>query len=88
MRADQIPDIHAIYVEKKDLLGVAYGAKGIGEITTIPTAPAVQGAYYARDHVLRPKLPMEDTYYSRLRKKNNDTIKRGVFPLFMLMLKA
>ncbi|WP_349948657.1 selenium-dependent xanthine dehydrogenase [Lacrimispora sp. BS-2] len=69
MRADQIPDIHAIYVEKKDLLGVAYGAKGIGEITTIPTAPAVQGAYYARDHVLRPKLPMEDTYYSRLRKK-------------------
>ena len=57
MRADQIPDIHAIYVEKKELLPFAYGAKGIGEIATIPTAPAVQGAYYARDHVLRTALP-------------------------------
>ena len=57
MRADQIPDIHAIYVEKKELLPFAYGAKGIGEIATIPTAPAVQGAYYARDHVLHTALP-------------------------------
>ena len=63
MRADQIPDIHAIYVEKKELLPFAYGAKGIGEIATIPTAPAVQGAYYARDHVLRTALPMQDTFY-------------------------
>ena len=31
MRADQIPDIHAIYVEKEELLPFAYGAKGIGE---------------------------------------------------------
>ncbi len=65
MRADQIPDIHAIYVEKKDLLGFAYGAKGIGEIATIPTAPAAQGAYYALDGVLRTKLPMENTYYRK-----------------------
>ena len=42
MRADQIPVIHAIYVEKNKLLSVAFGAKGIGEIATIPTAPAVQ----------------------------------------------
>ena len=41
MRADQIPDIHAIYVEKEELLPFAYGAKGIGEIATIPTAPAL-----------------------------------------------
>ena len=65
MRADQIPDIHAIYVEKEELLPFAYGAKGIGEIATIPTAPAVQGAYYARDHILRTSLPMENTYYSK-----------------------
>lgn len=64
MRATQIPDIHAIYVEKEELLPFAYGAKGIGEIATIPTAPAVQGAYYAKDHILRTKLPMENTYYS------------------------
>ena len=65
MRADQIPDIHAIYVEKDELLPFAYGAKGIGEIATIPTAPAVQGAYYARDHILRTTLPMEDTFYNK-----------------------
>lgn len=65
MRSTQIPDIHAIYVEKEELLPFAYGAKGIGEIATIPTAPAVQGAYYAMDHVLRTKLPMDDTFYSK-----------------------
>lgn len=65
MRSTQIPDIHAIYVEKEELLPFAYGAKGIGEIATIPTAPAVQGAYYAMDHILRTKLPMDDTYYSK-----------------------
>ena len=65
MRAHQIPDIHAIYVEKEELLPFAYGAKGIGEIATIPTAPAAQGAYYARDHILRTKLPMEDTFYRK-----------------------
>ena len=68
MRAPQIPDIHAIYVEKEKLLPFAYGAKGIGEIATIPTAPAAQGAYYAMDHVLRTSLPMKDTYYSKKQK--------------------
>ena len=64
-RAPDIPVIHAMYVEKDELMETAYGAKGIGEITTIPAAPACQGAYYARDHKLRTKLPMEDTYYTR-----------------------
>ncbi|MCI5865305.1 MAG: selenium-dependent xanthine dehydrogenase [Cloacibacillus porcorum] len=68
MRANQIPDIEAIYVEKEELLDVAYGAKGIGEISTIPTAPAVAGAYYAVDHIFRTKLPLEDTPYSRKKK--------------------
>ena len=69
MRSTQIPDIHAIYVEKEELLPFAYGAKGIGEIATIPTAPAVQGAYYAMDHILRSDLPMKDTFYSRKKGK-------------------
>ena len=71
MRADQIPEIHAIYVEKEELLPFAYGAKGIGEIATIPTAPAAQGAYYARDHVLRTSLPMQDTFYKPAKKAAN-----------------
>lgn len=65
MRATQIPDIHAIYVEKDEKLPFAYGAKGIGEIATIPTAPAAQGAYYAMDQILRTKLPMENTFYKK-----------------------
>jgi len=69
MKSTDIPEIHAIYVEKKELLGVAYGSKGIGEIATIPTAPAVQNAYYKRDGKLRPKLPMDDTYYSNKKKR-------------------
>ncbi|MGP1410372.1 MAG: selenium-dependent xanthine dehydrogenase [Peptoanaerobacter stomatis] len=69
MKSIDIPKINAIYVEKDELLGVAYGSKGIGEIATIPTAPAVQGAYYARDHKLRPKLPMENTFYTNKKKK-------------------
>lgn len=69
LRSTDIPDIQAIYVEKEELLEVAYGAKGIGEIATIPTAPAIQGAYYAMDHDLRLDLPLRDTYYSKPRKQ-------------------
>ena len=56
-------------VEKEELLPFAYGAKGIGEIATIPTAPAVQNAYRAFDGKLRPDLPMVDTPYSRARHR-------------------
>ncbi|MFR5783005.1 MAG: molybdopterin cofactor-binding domain-containing protein [Oscillospiraceae bacterium] len=65
LHSTQIPDIHAIYVEKDELLPFAYGSKGIGEISAIPTAPAVEGAYYAMDHKFRNTLPLEDTWYSR-----------------------
>ena len=64
-RATEIPDIHAIHVEKDELLDAAYGAKGVGEITSIPAAPAIAGAYYAKDGVLRTSLPIENTYYSK-----------------------
>ena len=64
-RAPDIPNIHAIYVEKGELLPVAYGGKGIGEIATIPTAPAVQNAYRALTGRLQTRLPLEDTPYAR-----------------------
>jgi len=44
---------------------VAFGAKGVGEIVTIPTAPAVAGAYFRRDGVFRTRLPLRGTPYSR-----------------------
>lgn len=61
-RADKTPDVKSIIVERnQDPL--AYGAIGIGEITSIPTAPAVQGAYYKMDGIFRTKLPLEGTAY-------------------------
>ena len=64
-RADKTPEVQAILVEKASKDGLACGAKGIGEICTIPTAPAVQNAYYKRDGVFRTKLPLADTPYSK-----------------------
>lgn len=67
MKSTQIPDIEAVIVEKP-LDELAYGAKGIGEICSIPTPPAVQLAYYNRDGKFRTSLPLEDTPYSRRKK--------------------
>ncbi|EPY2283194.1 selenium-dependent xanthine dehydrogenase [Clostridium sporogenes] len=63
-RATDIPEIEPIIIEK-NTNDLAYGAKGIGEITTIPTAPASQGAYYKFDGEFRKKLPLQDTVYRR-----------------------
>ena len=43
----------------------AAGAKGVGEIASIPTPAAVLGAYYARDRQPRCRLPLAGTPYSR-----------------------
>lgn len=63
-RAPKIPEIQSIVIEnsREDL---AYGAKGVGEIVVIPTAPAVQGAYYKLDGKFRTKLPLENTAYKK-----------------------
>ncbi len=63
-RANQVPEITPIIVEKQGL-NVACGAIGIGEITSIPTAPAIADAYYRYDGNLRTSLPLENTPYSR-----------------------
>nr|WP_325217135.1 selenium-dependent xanthine dehydrogenase [uncultured Oscillibacter sp.] len=63
-RANQIPEIVPIIVEKEGL-DVACGAIGIGEITSIPTAPAIAGAYFRYDGKRRTALPLEGTPYSK-----------------------
>ena len=63
IRATQAPKIDITFVERNERLSSAYGAKGVGELAAIPTAPAIQGAYYKLDGVFRQKLPMENTYY-------------------------
>ena len=71
LRAPQIPRIHAITAKKGEYLDVACGAKGIGEITSIPAAPAIAGAYFALDGKFRTSLPLEDTFYSRKSPKSS-----------------
>ena len=63
-RADKTPDVVPVIIDRR-MNGPAFGAKGIGEISSIPTAPAVQLAYYNRDGKFRTSLPLEDTPYSR-----------------------
>lgn len=63
-RAHEIPEIEAIVIDKPGL-NVACGAIGIGEITSIPTAPAITDAYYRLDGERRYSLPISGTPYKR-----------------------
>ncbi len=63
-RAHQVPEIKAIVLDKPGL-NVACGAIGIGEITSIPTAPAIAEAYYQLDGERRFSLPLANTPYER-----------------------
>jgi selenium-dependent xanthine dehydrogenase len=62
------PNVDAVIIGKASKDRLACGAKGIGEIASIPTAPAVQLAYYLHDGNFRTKLPLEDTPYGRKKK--------------------
>jgi xanthine dehydrogenase molybdenum-binding subunit len=64
LRAKQVPPIDVILVEVPDLHG-PYGAKGVGEIGLVPTAPALANALTAFDGVRRRVLPMSDSPAAR-----------------------
>ena len=68
-RADEVPEIRAVIVERQGL-DIASGAIGIGEITCIPTAPAIADAYYRLDGVRRTSLPITDTPYEDAAQRN------------------
>jgi xanthine dehydrogenase molybdenum-binding subunit len=71
LRATEVPPIETIIVRRAGpgqaadggTGASAYGAKGIGEISTIPTAAAVAGAYAALDGIYRKSLPLDGTPY-------------------------
>ena len=63
-KANNVPKIEARIIEKPGFK-MAYGAIGIGEITSIPTAPAIADAYYQYDGTFRTELPLCNTPYSR-----------------------
>jgi xanthine dehydrogenase molybdenum-binding subunit len=64
LRAKDMPEIECIFIEDPEPAG-PYGAKGVGEIGLIPTAPAVAGALYKFDGVRRTQLPMKDSPAAR-----------------------
>jgi aldehyde oxidoreductase len=59
VRAKHMPTVDVILIEVPDEVG-GYGAKGVGEIGCVATAPAVAGALYSYDHKRRLALPMQD----------------------------
>ena len=63
-KADKVPKLQSIIVEKPGI-EEAYGAIGIGEITSIPTAPAIAGAYYRWNGKFQTQLPLEGTPYKK-----------------------
>jgi selenium-dependent xanthine dehydrogenase len=63
-RSTQVPQIDCRIIEKNPAT-LAYGAKGVGEIVMVTTAPAVACAYFQRDGKKRNNLPLEGTPYSR-----------------------
>lgn len=63
-RSHEVPEIEAIVIDKPGL-DVACGAIGIGEITSIPTAPAIADAYCRFDGERRYSLPLSNTPYER-----------------------
>jgi selenium-dependent xanthine dehydrogenase len=60
LRARDMPAVMVILVEDPEPEG-PYGAKGVGEIGLVPTAPAVAGALEAFDGIRRYRLPMKDS---------------------------
>ena len=64
-RANAVPEIEVKFVCREEKGEEAFGAKGIGEIASIPTAPAVAGAYFKLDGKHRTSLPLDGTPYRK-----------------------
>ena len=64
LRAQWMPRIDILFVEEAEPEG-PFGAKGVGEIGLLPTAPAVANALYRFDGVRRHALPMKDSPAAR-----------------------
>jgi xanthine dehydrogenase molybdenum-binding subunit len=64
LRARDMPEVEVILVEDPEPEG-PFGAKGVGEIGLVPTAPAVAAALEAFDGVRRYRLPMSDSPAAR-----------------------
>jgi xanthine dehydrogenase molybdenum-binding subunit len=60
----QVPEIISMTIEHPTLEG-PYGAKGVGEIVSIPTAPAITSAIYHACGVRVRRLPVDQDWLAR-----------------------
>jgi xanthine dehydrogenase molybdenum-binding subunit len=80
VRARHMPTVDVILIEVPDEVG-GYGAKGVGEIGCVATAPAVAGALLSYDGRHRCKLPMDDAPAAApLIPKSRNTAQRASNP--------
>ena len=70
LRTTDRPEIETILVQAEGMLPSSYGAKGVGELCTIPTAPAIANAYMRIDGIERHELPLRSTPYSKVINKS------------------
>lgn len=68
LRATDTPEMEIKFVQAPGKIPYAYGAKGVGELCLIPTAPACALAYFRRDGVFRNTLPLENTFYKKAKQ--------------------
>lgn len=60
LRAQQMPpELELIFIEEPDP-ECPFGARGVGEIGLVPTAPAIGNALYKYDGIVRNSLPMKN----------------------------
>lgn len=60
LRSTQMPEMELIFIEEQDP-ECPHGARGVGEIGLVPTAPCIAGALYKYDGIVRRQLPMRDS---------------------------
>jgi aldehyde oxidoreductase len=64
LRAHHMPEIELVLIEEPDP-ETPYGARGVGEIGLVPTAPAVAAALHRYDGIRRFRIPMKDSAAAR-----------------------
>jgi xanthine dehydrogenase molybdenum-binding subunit len=60
LRSHQMPEMELIFIEEEDP-ECPFGARGVGEIGLVPTAPCIAGALYKYDGTVRTRLPLRDS---------------------------
>jgi xanthine dehydrogenase molybdenum-binding subunit len=60
LRSHQMPEMELIFIEEPDP-ECPHGARGVGEIGLVPTAPCIAGALYKYDGTVRTRLPMRES---------------------------